>query len=91
MPAPNTKRKCRILTLSVLSCVLGFFGGVNGGHYGETLYNGIVLPPPWPPLNFHLPVSVEKGPVISPYLLAPPAVFTGASPLPEAVDSWIAA
>src|SRR5437667_5873533 len=39
---------------------------------GETLYNGIVLPSPWPPRLSDFPTSVEKDPVIPPYLVSPP-------------------
>lgn len=38
---------------------------------GEVLYNGIVLPTPWPPRLPQLP----RGPVTPPYLVNPPAVI----------------
>src|SRR5437773_7222908 len=42
---------------------------------GETLYNGIVLPREWPPRLSDFPTSVEKDPVIAPYLISPPDVI----------------
>ena len=39
------------------------------------LYNGIVLPPEWPPRLGDFPTSVEKDPVIPPYLVSPPDVI----------------
>src|SRR5262249_35062092 len=41
----------------------------------ETLYNGILLPSPWPPRLSRFPVSVETDPVTPPYLLSPPDVI----------------
>jgi hypothetical protein len=38
---------------------------------GETLYNGIVLPSPWPPKVTEIP----RDPVTPPYLKSPPAVI----------------
>src|SRR5262245_5191768 len=38
---------------------------------GETLYNGIHLPSPWPPKIAEIP----RDPVTPPYLKAPPAVI----------------
>jgi hypothetical protein len=42
---------------------------------GETLYNGIQLPSPWPPRLSEFPTSVEKDPVVPPYLTSPPAII----------------
>lgn len=42
---------------------------------GETLYNGIVLPRPWPPRLADFPTSVEKDPITPAYLASPPAVI----------------
>ena len=42
---------------------------------GETLSNGIVLPREWPPRLSDFPTSVEKDPIVPPYLNAPPAVI----------------
>lgn len=44
--------------------------GACRGEAGETLYNGIVLPKPWPP---NRPISME--PETPPYLLDPPRVI----------------
>ena len=56
----------------------GFFlaaGSVRAAGVGETLYNGIVLPSPWPPRLADFPTSVEKDPVVPPYLISPPNVI----------------
>src|SRR5690349_20556807 len=42
---------------------------------GETLYNGIQLPAVWPPRLTQFPTSVERDPVVPPYLVSPPAVI----------------
>ncbi len=42
------------------------------GNRGEVLYNGIVLPSPWPPQPATWP---HPEPVTPPYLLSPPAVI----------------
>jgi hypothetical protein len=42
---------------------------------GELLYNGIQLPRDWPPRWTRFPTSVEKDPVVPPYLESPPAVI----------------
>jgi hypothetical protein len=42
-----------------------------GSSGGETLYNGIRLPSPWPPKITEIP----RGPVTPPYLKTPPAVI----------------
>src|SRR2546429_373785 len=39
--------------------------------HGETLYNGIRLPSPWPPHLKELP----RDPIVPPYLKSPPAVI----------------
>ena len=49
--------------------------GVNAAAPGEVLYNGIVLPREWPPRLADFPTSVEKDPIIPPYLASPPAVI----------------
>jgi hypothetical protein len=41
----------------------------------DTLYNGIELPSPWPPRLYDFPTSVEKDPVVPPYLISPPKVI----------------
>ncbi len=45
--------------------------GADRPAEGETLYNGIRLPAPWPP---HI-AEVPRDPVTPPYLTAPPAVI----------------
>ncbi len=47
----------------------------GAGDGGELLYNGIRLPSPWPPKLAPFPTSVEKDPVVPPYLTSPPAVI----------------
>jgi len=42
--------------------------GTNAADAGETLYNGIVLPRERPPRLADFPTSVEKDPVVPPYL-----------------------
>src|SRR5437764_1504255 len=42
-----------------------------GAEAGQTLYNGIRLPEPWPPR----PRSLTREPVLPPYLRTPPAVI----------------
>src|SRR5438874_10551289 len=67
----------RSLTLA-LRIFAGFFlaaESVRAADVGETLYNGIVLLSPWPPRLADFPVSVEKEPVIPPYLVSPPNVI----------------
>jgi hypothetical protein len=41
----------------------------------RTLYNGIVLPPEWPPRLADFPTSVEQEPAMPAYLKSPPAVI----------------
>jgi hypothetical protein len=53
---------------------LGLAAGVTGAEPapdGETLYNGIRLPTPWPPKIAEVP----RDPVTPPYLQSPPAVI----------------
>jgi len=45
---------------------------VEAAESGETLYNGIMLPPPWPPQPTEWP---HPEPVTPPYLVSPPAVI----------------
>ena len=49
--------------------------GIKAADAGETLYNGIVLPREWPPRLADFPTSVEKDPVVPPYLISPPEVI----------------
>lgn len=44
--------------------------GLNAAEPGEVLYNGIVLPSPWPP---HPAAWPHPEPVPPPYLVSPPA------------------
>ena len=48
---------------------------IHAAEPGDTLYNGIVLPRPWPPRLADFPMSVEKAPITPPYLASPPAVI----------------
>jgi len=49
---------------------------IRAAETGETLYNGIVLPREWPPRLPDFPTSVEKAPVVPPYLVSPPEVIS---------------
>jgi hypothetical protein len=49
---------------------------VRAADTGEVLYNGIVLPREWPPRLGDFPTSVEKEPVVPPYLTSPPEVIS---------------
>lgn len=64
------------LALAMLPALLLFAGGCEAADSGETLYNGIVLPREWPPRLPDFPVSVEKDPIVPPYLISPPAVIS---------------
>jgi hypothetical protein len=57
------------------SLSLWMVGVTQAADTGETLYNGIVLPREWPPRLSDFATSVEKDPVVPPYLTAPPAVI----------------
>jgi hypothetical protein len=73
--------ECReLFTLAVGGCVLLLVAAAGGAAApddaradagGEVLYNGIELPHTWPPRLKELP----KGPVLPPYLAAPPTVI----------------
>ena len=69
---PATLRPARFGALLLAGCVLLSPGSTRAAE-SETLYNGIVLPRPWPPRLADFPTSVEKEPVTPPYLLSPPA------------------
>jgi hypothetical protein len=75
MPTPATIDRRDFLragTLAVAGLALpGSPGAAPAGTAGETLYNGIRLPSPWPPRG--TPLTGEPMPV--PYLVAPPAVI----------------
>jgi len=47
----------------------------RGVHSAQVLYNGIVLPSPWPPHLADFPTSVDKDPAIPPYLVSPPDII----------------
>ena len=66
-------RRGFILRLAVGAASVAFGGSSAPGSdaSGETLYNGIRLPSPWPPRRLSLPQS----PVLAPYLADPPAVI----------------
>src|ERR1041384_6701496 len=55
--------------------LLLFVHVIKDADTGATLYNGIVLPREWPPRLPDFPTSVEKDPVIPPYLVSPPDVI----------------
>ena len=59
----------------VLSSLFLVVGDSHAADRGETLHNGIVLPSPWPPRLPDFPTSVEKEPVVPPYLASPPDVI----------------
>jgi hypothetical protein len=60
--------RCRVVFLALLA------SQIQAGDLraAETLYNGIELPSPWPPHVNDFPTSVEKDPVVPPYLVSPP-------------------
>ena len=62
-------RKCLIASASLAALCLGV-GGIRVDA-GETLYNGIVLPSPWPPRA----ETLTREPMSPPYLAEPPAVI----------------
>ncbi len=62
-----------LMPASLLALLLA--RGVSAAEPGEVLYNGIVLPREWPPRLVDFPTSVDKEPVIPPYLVSPPAVI----------------
>ena len=57
-----------VFTVSVL------LANVPAANSAEVLYNGIVLPSPWPPRLADFPTTVDKDPAIPPYLALPPQV-----------------
>jgi len=59
----------------VLSSLFLVVGDSHAADRGETLHNGIVLPSPWSPRLPDFPTSVEKEPVVPPYLASPPDVI----------------
>ncbi len=59
--------------LALVFVLLGI--AAKAAEAGETLSNGIVLPREWPPRLSDFPTSVEKDPIVPPYLNAPPAVI----------------
>jgi hypothetical protein len=60
---------------AVILLALPAVQGVTAAGPGEVLYNGIVLPQEWPPRPDDFPTSVEKDPVLPPYLASPPDVI----------------
>jgi hypothetical protein len=72
-----TGRRTRFvaLGLATLPAFVPLVDGIKAADTGETLYNGIVLPHEWPPRLSDFPTSVEKDPVIPPYLISPPDVI----------------
>jgi hypothetical protein len=65
----------RPLALASLFIFLPVAAGVQAVGARETLYNGIVLPPEWPPRLADFPTFVERDPSIPPYLASPPDVI----------------
>ncbi len=61
----------RRVVASACLAVLCLAAGGTGVKAGETLYNGIVLPSPWPPRAEKL----TNEPMSPPYLASPPAVI----------------
>jgi hypothetical protein len=61
---------CKIISLTFLAFALAS-GRTAAAGEGETLYNGIQLPQPWPPRLADYP----NDPVTPPYLLSPPKVI----------------
>lgn len=74
--------RCRAATACVwLVCCIGFgagqvtelaVAGDRSGNEGQTLYNGIRLPSPWPPQQ----QSLSLEPKTPPYIVSPPEVIT---------------
>jgi hypothetical protein len=67
--------RCRLLLAMLPALLLCSAAGEAAGS-GETLYNGIALPREWPPRLSEFPTSVEREPVVPPYLTSPPGVIT---------------
>jgi hypothetical protein len=63
-------RRC-FLRASLLGGAALAVPGAFGAEEGETLYNGIRLPSPWPPRI----ADVPREPISPPYLASPPAVI----------------
>jgi hypothetical protein len=68
-------QKFPALARRAFSLFLLHVASARAAESGETLYNGIVLPREWPPRFADFPTSVEKDPVIPPYLISPPSVI----------------
>src|SRR5262245_59330272 len=64
-----------MLPLRILAVLMLLHEGVWAADSGAMLYNGIVLPSPWPPRLADFPTSVEKDPAVPPYLVSPPNVI----------------
>src|SRR2546425_13302550 len=70
MPA-NFTRRCFLQTGLVGAAGLATLDAAQPAAEGETLYNGIRLPTPWPPRIKEVP----RDPVTPAYLTSPPAVI----------------
>jgi hypothetical protein len=72
---------CHHTMIKVLMRVLGIFtlsvllASLPPANSSEVLYNGIVLPSPWPPRLADFPTSVERDPAVPPYFVSPPNVI----------------
>src|SRR5438093_4607172 len=74
MTVSRPRRPVHALT-ALLALLLSVGSRIKAAEHGVTLYNGIVLPREWPPRLSDFPTSVEKDPVIAPYLISPPDVI----------------
>jgi len=70
-----TRTRPPALARAIFGALLLVAPGIKAADAGETLYNGIVLPREWPPRLADFPTSVEKDPVVPPYLISPPEVI----------------
>jgi hypothetical protein len=75
LPVTAMRTRFRGFASATFVVFLLFVHGIKAADSGETLYNGIVLPREWPPRLSDFPTSVEKDPVIPPYLISPPDVI----------------
>jgi len=73
---PTAHRHARFSIPALAAFSICFFAvdGIQAAD-AKTLYNGIVLPSPWPPRLPDFPTSVETEPVTPAYLNSPPSVI----------------
>lgn len=56
--------------------ILMLFSASLGAEFGQTLYNGIVLPAEWPPHLSKFATSADADSITPPYLISPPPVIS---------------